>query len=116
MELFRLLYHSASVFLQWAYPPRVIVHTGDSNIEGPYRAIFSEYSLWTEWVSFASTVQVPPTAPSRASLEGEGGRSGQFQSGCRAGTGDVRAVGGGAVTGGWKCGWGWCWGMGMPLG
>ena len=52
----------------------------------------------------------------RASLEGEGGRLGQFQSGCRAGTGDVKAVGGWAVTGGWKCGWGWCWGMGMPFG
>ena len=48
-----------------------------------------------------------------ASLEGEGGRSGHFQSGCRAVTGDVKAW---AVTGGWKCGWGWCWGMGMPLG
>ena len=21
----------------------------------------------------------------------------------------------GAVTGGWQCGWGWCWGMGMPF-
>ena len=57
VELFRLLYHPTSAFLQWAYPPRVIVHTGDSNIEGPYRAIFSEYSLQTEWVAFASTVQ-----------------------------------------------------------
>ena len=28
----------------------------------------------------------------------------------------MKAVGGWAVTGGWKCGWGWCWGMGMPLG
>ena len=53
----------------------------------------------------------------RALLEGEGGPSGQSQSGCRAVTGDVKAVvGGGAVTGGWECGWGWCWGMGMPLG
>ena len=62
----------------------------------------------------------------RASLEGEGGRSGQFQSGCRAVTGDVKAVGGWAVTGGWKCGWGsgvgvWecesgpeCWGGNPP--
>ena len=24
--------------------------------------------------------------------------------------------GGGAVSGGWTCGWGWCWGMGMPFG
>ena len=49
-------------------------------------------------------------------LKGRGGRSGQFRSGCRAGTGDVKAVGGWAVTGSWKCGWGWCWRMGMPLG
>ena len=54
----------------------------------------------------------------RALLDGEGVRSGQSRSGCRAVTRDVKAVvgGGGAVTGGWKCGWGWCWGMGMPLG
>ena len=59
---------------------------------------------------------IPVWRPSTALLEGEGGRSGQFQSGCRAVTGDEKAVGGGgAVTGGWKCGWGWCWGMGMPL-
>ena len=52
----------------------------------------------------------------RALLEGEGGGpSGQSQSGCRAVTGDVKAVVG-AVSGGWKCGWGWCWGMRMPLG
>ena len=57
VELFRLLYHSGSDYLNWAYPPRVIVHTGDSStIEGSYRDIFSEYSLWTSWVSFASTV------------------------------------------------------------
>ena len=44
-------------------------------------------------------------------------RVGQFQSGCRAVTWDVKAVvGGAAVTGGWKCGWGRCWGMGMPFG
>ena len=42
-----------------------------------------------------------------------GGQTRQLQSGCRAVTGDVKAW---AVTGGWKCGWGWCWGMGMPLG
>ena len=48
-------------------------------------------------------------------LEGEGGRSGEFQSGCRAVTGDVKAARGWAVTGGWKRGWGWCCGMGMPL-
>ena len=51
----------------------------------------------------------------RALLEGERGERGQFRSGCRAVTRDVTAVGG-AVTGGWECGWGWGWGMGMPLG
>ena len=29
--------------------------------------------------------------------------------------GTVKAVGR-AVTGGWKCGWEWRWGLGMPLG
>eukprot|EP00668_Euglena_longa_P030596 GGOE01038186.1.p1 GENE.GGOE01038186.1~~GGOE01038186.1.p1 ORF type:complete len:2315 (+),score=765.90 GGOE01038186.1:746-6946(+) len=57
VELFRHLYHSTSPYLQWAYPPRVIVHTGDSNIAGKYEAVFSEHSLWTSWVSYASTVQ-----------------------------------------------------------
>ena len=52
--------------------------------------------------------------PPRALLEGEGCDRGKFQSGCRAVTGDVKRLA--AVTGGWKCGWGWCWGMGMPFG
>ena len=52
------------------------------------------------------------TPPGRASLEGEGGRSGQFQSGRRAVTGDVKAVVGWAVTGGWECGWGLVLGCG----
>jgi hypothetical protein len=56
VELFRHLYHSTSPYVQWAYPPRVIVHTGDSNVEKKYEAVFSEYSLWTSWVSYASTV------------------------------------------------------------
>ena len=36
-----------------------------------------------------------PGPRSRALLEGEGGQSGQSQSGCRAVTGDAKAVGGG---------------------
>ena len=49
----------------------------------------------------------------RALFEGEGGPPGQSQSGCRAVTGDVKRLGVGAVSGGWKCGWGWCWGPGL---
>ena len=43
------------------------------------------------------------------------GLRGQFQSGCRAVTRDAKAVGG-AVTGGWKCGWGLVLGYGNVFG
>ena len=47
------------------------------------------------------------------SLKGRGATGAvpeRLQSGYRG-----RESGWGAVTGGWKCGRGWCWGMGMPL-
>ena len=56
--------------------------------------------------------------PPRALLEGEGGDQGSSRAVAEWSPGDVPAVvgGGGAVTGGWKYGWGGCWGMGMLLG
>eukprot|EP00667_Euglena_gracilis_P000041 EG_transcript_41 len=57
IDLFRHLYDSDSEYIHWAYPPRVIVHTGDSNNQKKYEAVFSEYCLWTTWVSYHSTVQ-----------------------------------------------------------
>ena len=67
IELFRYLYHPESMYLQEAYPPRVIVHVGDAfpgDIKDKYMSIFNEYSLDKQWVHFAESVrQVAP--PSR---------------------------------------------------
>ena len=68
----------------------------------------------------AQKVEGKPTAGcsparARALLEGEG-VIGAVPERLQSGRRDVKAVGGWAVTGGWKCGWGWCWGMGIPLG
>ena len=51
----------------------------------------------------------------RALLEGEGGHRGSPRAVAERSQGMCKRLGE-AVSGGWKCGWGWCWGMGMPLG
>jgi len=57
IDMFRHLYDSTSQYIHWAYPPRVIIHVGDSNVVQPkYQAVFSEYCLWTAWVSYHATV------------------------------------------------------------
>ena len=47
-------------------------------------------------------------------LKGRGAR-GAIPERLQSGHGGCES-GWGAVTGGWKCGWGWCWAMRMPLG
>ena len=51
----------------------------------------------------------------RYSLEGEGGYGGHSGADTERLQGIVKSVGG-AFAGGWKCGWGSCWAMGMRLG
>ena len=86
------------------WPPRKLQHRCLSAVLWPL-GIFEPFAFSDNVLS----------AVGRAALEGEGGRSGQFQSGCRAVTGDVQAVGGrllavgnavGAGVGVWEYLWG----------
>ena len=63
-QMFHHLYDTNSRFLKEAYPPCVVVHTGDTamdkrhkEIKENYEKLFAKHSLCSTWVYYAATVR-----------------------------------------------------------
>ena len=66
-------------------------------------------------IIFKNPIITVPYNSVRDLLVEEGGYGGNFRAAIEGMQGTVKAVGR-AVTGGWKCGLDWRWGMAMPFG